>query len=313
MSTSKYSCRRLARCGTITNVLDQIGSAARPLARMEHRALGTTQYAITPFDDALELCAELARLGTHLHQSIGIESPELVDRSNAEPDIWKVRVHISRTHRLALLLACIHAVTRNTGVVRLCGLLVLWKGRVEDTEERRWILDPELGALDVALLEAPGAVDAHLLHMERLPWHSVGRELVGQGEVENGALVDSLALFRRHVAFPERALHVELLSKVIERLLQQRVLLDTASCFWVFALFFLGAIVFGVRLLLLGFLLGLRTSLLPDKIPQNSDPYSLGLIRKYFSEGSHSDSGGGAPQMPSRELNGPCSEVIETG
>ena len=69
------------------------------------------------------------------------------------------------------------------------------------TPPTRFIFDPALGALDVALFEAPGTVNAHLLQLKSLHRWLVGREPVTHGEVEDRALVVlCVALCRRHAA-----------------------------------------------------------------------------------------------------------------
>ena len=65
------------------------------------------------------------------------------------------------------------------------------------------------------------AVDAHLLHFESLPGRGIGCELVGQREVDDCALVDLVALFCQHAALPEGARHIDLLTEVVHRLLEQ--------------------------------------------------------------------------------------------
>ena len=69
------------------------------------------------------------------------------------------------------------------------------------TPPPRFKFDPDLGALDVALFEAPGTVNAHLLQQKSLHRWLVGREPVTHGEVEDRALVVlCVALCRRHAA-----------------------------------------------------------------------------------------------------------------
>ena len=65
------------------------------------------------------------------------------------------------------------------------------------------------------------AVCAHLLHFGSLPERGIGCELVGQREVDDCALVDLVALVRQHVALPEGARHIDLLTEVVHRLLEQ--------------------------------------------------------------------------------------------
>jgi hypothetical protein len=96
-----------------------------------------------------------------------------------------------------------------------------WKGIILEAEEGQLVLNPVHCARKVTLLVTARSVDAHFVHFESHPGRGIGSELVGQQEVDDRALVERVALFCQHAALPERARHIDLLTEVVHRRLEQ--------------------------------------------------------------------------------------------
>jgi len=127
-----------------------------------------------------------------------------------------------------MLVACTVVKAVASGAQQRCHLsrsgqaiINCWKGIIVEAEEGHRVINPVHCARKVTLLVASRAVDTHLLHFESLPGRGIGCELVGQREVDDCALVDLVALLRQHVALPEGARHIDLLTEVVHRLLEQ--------------------------------------------------------------------------------------------
>jgi hypothetical protein len=145
----------------------------------------------------------------------------------------ELRMHISVWHcgTAGVAIACAVVKAVASGARQRCHLsrsgqavLNCWKCIIVEAEEGQRVINPVHCARKVTLLVSARVVDAHLLHFESLP--GTGCELVGQREVDDCALVDLVVLVRQHAAFPEEARHIDLLTEVVHRLLEQLELIQ---------------------------------------------------------------------------------------
>jgi beta-glucosidase len=111
---------------------------------------------VTEYDgqDA-SVAANLAASADLVVISVATSSSEGVDRADLSLPSWQ-----------DALVAAVAAVNNNTSAA-ICSLdmlgILLGKRGIIEAQKRQRVLNPELRALDVRLLERPGAVDAHLL------------------------------------------------------------------------------------------------------------------------------------------------------